>query len=137
MHIHYVEFLSPGSFVAETREIEIESWDEHEACRLAHGVVERHGATPYGFQFLTRSREDDELDAKVTARSGMYYLGGNVRTIEQVRAEQDPAESILLQNMECNGWKRIVTATNGYKWTQPLKENDIVLAWKPKEPTAA
>jgi hypothetical protein len=76
MEKHFVEFLSPGTFFAEITTVPIESWDTKKAQELAHGISERHSATPYGFRFITRSRGQDDLDSKVTARSGMYFLGG-------------------------------------------------------------
>ena len=69
MKKHFVTFFSPGTFVSETTEKEIDSWDVEKAKELARSIKERHGATPYGFRFITRSRNDDELDSKVSDRS--------------------------------------------------------------------
>jgi len=30
-------------------------------------------------------------------------------------------------NGECNGWDRIWTSTEGWKWTQPLNADDVVV----------
>lgn len=127
MKAHFVEFLSPGTFVHEVTTKAIDAWDVERAKLMAIDIVERYGARPYGFRFITRSRSDDELDSKVTAQSGVYYLGGTIRTIEQVEADADPAETILLSNMRSNGWPRIVTNTNSWKWTAPLADGDEVL----------
>ena len=89
---HFVTFLSPGSFVAEDTTREIASWDVDEAVVMARGVTERHGATPYGFRFSTRSRGPDDLDSRVTARSGLYWLGGTVNTLAELEAENDPED---------------------------------------------
>ena len=127
----YVEFMSPGTFVAETDLHKVDSRDVGKAIELARDIKQRYGARPYGFRFLTRGRQENELDAKEIDRGNMYYLGGIVRTIEQVRAANDPSERILLSNMERNGWARIVENTNSRKWRRPLCEGDVVLEFAP------
>jgi len=129
MEKHFVTFFSQGTFVAETSCLSIDSWDVEEAKKKARGIKERHDAVPYGFRFSTRSRGVDDLDSKETKTSGMYYLGGKVETLKQVKARATKDDAILVSNMECNNWKRIVTTTNGYRWTQPLKDEDKVVDW--------
>lgn len=87
---HFVKFYSPGTFVAETSLQPVDSWDVVVARGMAAKITERHGATPYGFQFITRERGPDDLDSKQVDQSPMYYLGGNVRTVEEVEAANDP-----------------------------------------------
>lgn len=127
---HFVTFFSPGSFCAEHTTQLIGSWNVEEAKRLARKVKERHAAIPYGFQFTTRSRSADDLDSKVTATSPFYYLGGKVETLAQVKKRATEKERILVSNMECNGWNKIITNDNSWRWTQPLKDTDIVLKWR-------
>lgn len=129
MKQHFVTFCSPGTFVSETSQSPIASWDVNEAKKMAKGIKERHGATPYGFYFSTRGRWDEDLDSKVIATSPMYYLGGKIETLEEVKARNDPKEEILRWNMENNRYNRILINTNSYKSTFPLKDEDIVLAW--------
>ena len=119
MHKHFVTFFSPGTFVAETTTKPITSWNVGAARAMATTITERYGARPYGLQFSTRSRGDDDLDSKVTDKSPMYYLGGQVRTIEEVEPD-----STLYWNMKSNHYSRVIT-TNG--WTQPLNDEDVVL----------
>lgn len=128
---HFVTFFSPGTFVAETTEKPIPSWDIEEAKAVARNIKERYDACPYGFQFTTRSREDNELDSRVSATSPMYYLGGTVETLEQVKARGTAVDGdrILIANMECNGYDRIITNNNSWRWTQPLRATDVVLEW--------
>jgi hypothetical protein len=125
---HFVTFFSPGTFVAEHTTKPVDEWDVPTAQRMAAEVKERHGAVPYAFQFTTRERGEADLDSHETGRSGMYYIGGRILTIEEVRAAADPADRILLRNMECNGWDRVWQTTTGWAWTQPLKDGDVVLA---------
>ena len=124
---HFVTFYSPGTFVAETTEKPIDSWDIETAKKMAAKITERHGAHPYGFRFSTRSRKDDELDSKVTKTSGKYYLNCKVVTLAEIKNRKDPKDSILISNMECNKWDKVVQSIKGWQWTQPLEKGDVVL----------
>ena len=124
---HFVTFYSPGTFVAEETTKPIERWDTAQAQDMAAEITERYGATPYGFRFSTRSRGDSDLDSSESSRSCMYYINCKVETLEEIEARNDPQERILCENMRCNNWPAIVTATKGWKWSQPLCEGDVVL----------
>lgn len=130
MEKHFVTFYSPGTFVAETTTRPINSWDLDKAMEMAHEVVERYNATPYGFRFSTRARKDDELDSSVVKESPFYFLGGRIETLAEVEARNDPKEKILRSNMRGNGYDRIVVNDNSWRWTQPLGKDDVVLDWK-------
>ena len=129
MKKHFVTFLSPGTFVAEDTTKPIDSWDIEAAKTMARKIKERYGAVPYGFRFTTRSRGENDLDSKVTAESPLYYLGGKVETLAEVKARATADDRILVSNMECNGYDKIITNTNSWRWTQPLQPSDIVLEW--------
>lgn len=129
MKKHFVLFYSPGTFVSETTEKEIDSWDVEKAKKLARTIKERHNASPYGFCFITRERRDDELDSKVTKTSNTYFLGGKVLTLNDILAKDDPNDRILISNMKNNGWDRVIENTNSWKVTLPLKSDDIILEW--------
>jgi hypothetical protein len=127
MQQHFVTFYSPGTFVAETTTKPVDAWNVDDAVAMAAMIDERHGAKPYGFRFTTRGRAYDELDSKVIATGPMHYIGGKVETREEVFARNDPGETILRSNMESNGYDRIWTSTRGWKWTQPLQSDDVVI----------
>lgn len=129
---HFVTFYSPGTFVSEETTKPIASWDVELASLMAHAISERYGATPYGFQFSTRARGDDDLDSKTVSTSGRYYLGGKIETLRQVKARNDPKERILISNMEINGWKKIIVNDNSWRFTAPLMKGDTILDWTPK-----
>lgn len=128
MQQHFVTFFSPGTFVAEETIKPIDSWNVDDAVAMMTMISERHGAKPYGFRFSTRDRSDDELDSKQIARSPMHYVGGKVETFEEIEARNLPNETILRSNMLSNGYERIWTTTEGWKWTQPLKDDDVIIA---------
>lgn len=123
----YVVFCSPGSFVHETSTKEIDSWDVRKAVEMATEITERYGSKPFGFYFRTKGRHEHEMDSKVIDESKMYYLGGKVESFKEVCDRNDPKEAILRSNMECNHWDYIITNTNSYKITQPLRKGDVVL----------
>lgn len=127
MERHFVTFYSPGTFVSEESMKPIDSWDVDKAVAMAKDIHERYAARPYGFRFSTRRREANDLDSHEAARSPMYFLGGVIRTLEEVERDNDPNEEILRRNMRSNGYKRIVTNCNSWKWTQPLEDEDVVL----------
>lgn len=124
---HFVVFCSPGTLFAEQTTKPIDSWNVDKAVKMAHEIVERYNSRPYGFQFTTRARADDELDSHEIKRSGTYYLGGQILTIEDVEARGDPDDRILLSNMRGNGYDRIIVNTNSWKWTQPFRDEDVLL----------
>ena len=130
MKKHFVIFYSPGSFTSETTQKQIDSWDVEKAKKMARNIKERHGATPYGFSFVTRERGDSDLDSKITKRSPTYYLGGKVETYEMVLLRNDPKEETLRWNMKHNNIDRVFINTNSWKTTMPLQKDDVVLEWE-------
>lgn len=127
MEQHFVTFYSPGTFTAEITTKPIDAWSVPVALEMMADIKERYGATPYGFQFSTRGRADDELDSKVIATGPMHYVNVKVETLVEIEARNDPKEEILRSNMRCNGWDRVATTTTGWKWTQPLREGDVIV----------
>jgi hypothetical protein len=122
----FVTFFSPGTMVAESTTKCVASWDIDKAVAMMADVKERHGARPYGFQFYTMRRGLRDFEPKEIDRSPFYYVNCKVQTLEDIEAE-GPASATLAQNMKTNKWERVVTTTEGYKWTQPIRENDVVL----------
>lgn len=124
---HFVRFYSPGTLTAETTIKPINKWDKSKAIQMSKEIKERHGALPYRFCFFCRGRKTGDLDSDMIATSRMYYLGGIVKTLEEIKSEKDRKNRILISNMEGNKWNKIVINNNSYTWTQPLKDKDEVL----------
>lgn len=127
MEKHFVTFYSPGTFFPEETTKPIDSWDVEKAKKMAKRIVERYDAHPFGFRFSTRKRSDEELDSKVSDVSPMYYIGCKVETLAEIEARNDPKDRILIDNMRCNKWDRVVTTTKGWKHTTHLDKDDVVL----------
>lgn len=129
---HFVEFFSPGTFVSEvTARPMDDGWDVDAAVAMADEIFERHGATPYGFRFITKTRGKDDLDSKVTGRSGVYYLGGRIETREEIEDRNDPREVVLRTNMRANDINRVIVNDNSWRFTGPLNDEDVVLDYTP------
>jgi hypothetical protein len=56
--------------------------------------------------------------------SGWYYVGGTEMTLAEVKTAK-PTEEMLIENMETNGWDRVVFTDEGKVF--PLHEKDSVL----------
>ena len=129
----FVTFLSPGTLFSEPSTQEVEKWDIHAAVERAHTIVARHGATPYAFYFTTRGRNAEDLDSREMDRSCQYFLGGQIETLADVEARNDPNEDILRSNMRGNGIKRVIVNTNSFKSIMPFGDDDILLDFTPRK----
>ncbi len=130
MHKHFVTFLCPGTLFSEDITKEIESWDIDKAIEISKDIMARHSSKPYGFYFSTKARNEDDLDSKVTSKSGMHYLGGEIFTLDQIKAKNDPSDKILISNMECNHWDRVIENRNSWKITLPFTDKDTLIEVK-------
>ena len=130
MKKNFVTFFSPGTFFSEETTKEIKEWDVNLAMEMARDICERYDAKPYGFKFYTRERNENDFDSKETNRSGLFYLGGKVFTVKELEDKNDPEDSILIMNMEGNGYDRCVVNTNSWKFVGMLTDEDTVLDFK-------
>lgn len=133
---HAVEFYSPGTFLAETRQLAMPSWDTKHAVELAPEIVERHGARPFGFRFLTVLVHEPvpdgrggtmEVQSKTVAKSGIHYLGGEVLSYDDWLRAGEPENSVLMSNMRCNGYPYSIVNYNSYRHTSLFNEEDVVV----------
>ena len=82
----YVEFISPGTFFAETSSIKVDKWSVKEALDILPTIKERYGATPYAFRFFTIGRSAKDLDSKRLKTSKFYYVDAKLETYEEIVA---------------------------------------------------
>lgn len=111
---HMVTFWLPGSFFSEDTAAEIPERTIAAAVAVAPDAA-------YAFQFFDSPVVDFEFDAERFAvlpvpqnKSGTYYLGGQVYTLDEVKGML-PAENTLIGNMEGNGWPVVIKSPNG-RW---------------------
>lgn len=109
---HYVEFFFPGVMCSGTEVRKIKE-------RLPQSV-KNIPQQAYSFRFFDRI-EDEVAGRKLASDaenySGIYFLGGEIKTVEQVLKE-DP-KSVLAMNMVGNGMDKVVKT----KFGQHIKFN--------------
>ena len=121
----YVEFVYPGIIVSETSVKEVESRDTSEV-KVPDGA--------FGFRFFDVLIAKVECDGKTVElrsdrlnQSPMHYYGGRILTREEVEREV-PDNRILLDNMDGNGWNRVIKTRMGN--FQPFEESDAFVEAK-------
>lgn len=127
MKKHFVTFMSPGTFVSESTTKPIDKWDVDRAVEMAKEIKERYNALPYGFYFTTRKRVGKEFDSHESDRGNMYFLGGDILTLEDVVNRKDPKDRILISNMKGNNYDRVIVNKNSWMVTLPLEDDAVVL----------
>jgi hypothetical protein len=136
MRSHFVSFYSPGTLFAEESTFAIESLDPKVAVGMAERVVERYGATPYGFRFETRLTHPPvpdgeggvlEVKSRPVGISGVHFLGGRLETLDELDSRNDPKEEILRSNMRANGWPIVCVNENSFRSVQPFEEGDRIV----------
>lgn len=116
---NYVIFYSPGTMVSEMTEKEIDQFDPVLAVKMSQDIKERHGATPYGFRFLTKTMNEKDFTVKTDYQPGTYFLGGKLLSLDDIPNTRE--NTVLRANMECNGWQYVIENTNSWKITLPFK----------------
>jgi hypothetical protein len=117
---HYAEYYHPGIIVSETSLVEVPE-------RNPALIAQKQGS--YGFRFFDRkvviADEGEELSGARKNVSGMYYWPDcDIMDIEAARAWKG-GDSILVRNMECNGYDKVVNTPFGQSF--PLRDGDVVL----------
>lgn len=134
MRKQFVTFYSPGTLFSENTEKEIESWNTKAAIKLFDDIVERHGAKPYGFRFLTKLVANPindgeggklEVQPKTVEKSGVHYITGTIKTYDDVLKEPDT--DILASNMRMNEIALVIENTNSYKSTHEFNKEDCIV----------
>lgn len=115
---HYVEFSFPGAFFSEYSVKEV-------AERNPELITVPEGAFAYRFFDRIETVVDGETLTGERKNFSPFTYFGTAYTLEEVKA-QFPEYTILISNMECNGWNRVVKTLRG-NW-QPLGEGDTVIS---------
>lgn len=114
---YYMETMYPGVFLGESSIVEVN--DIHvENVKLPERAI--------GFRFFSKTiaqLDGEELCSPPKNYSGWYYKGEEF-TLDRVKREK-PNETILISNMECNHWDRIVMFPNGQCYN--LNDEDTVI----------
>jgi hypothetical protein len=131
---HSVTFYSPGTLFDESTDKDIDKWDVDKAVEMARKVTERYNAKPFGFQFFTeelKKQKNGETRYTVIKESKMYYLGGTILTLADIKARKDKKDDILISNMEGNDIKTIIQNDNSWRITRPFdSKKDVLLEVK-------
>jgi hypothetical protein len=99
---------------------------------MANEITERHGAKPYGFQFVEQivaePIDDGEggtlrVEPKEVFRSGMYFIGGKLIRYDDVPDDQD--HRIMRSNMRSNRHPICCETRRSYRWTSTFKAEDF------------
>lgn len=131
---HFVRFLSPGTLFSETTTRPIDSWDVRKAAEMSREIEERHGARPYGFQFLTNLVADPiddgeggelSVEPKQVDISGNHFITGDILLFDDI--PDVPDKSTLRSNMRCNDWPVLIENRNSYRFTCQFEEGDVVV----------
>lgn len=113
----YVEFYFAGSFMSEISVHEVEN--RNRPIDIPPNA--------FGYSFYDREEtviDGEKLTGAIKNRSPMTYFG-QAMTLDEVKRNV-PNSNILISNMQCNGWDKVVRTKLGN--FQPLQENDVVLA---------
>ena len=125
---HFVHFLCPGTFFAETEDRVIDSWDVEKAKNLAKKITVRYNSKPYAFYFYTQEKKPDDWEAKVINQSHMYFINGKVYSLEEIKARNNSDDRILISNMEYNGWSHVVETYSPWKNISVFDDGDCIVA---------
>lgn len=122
---NFVVFYSPGTFVSESTEKEIDYFDTAIAMEMAKDIKERHGATPFGFRFFTRTMNEKDFTVKTNYQPGTYFLGGKLLSLDDIPDTKE--NKILRDNMRYNDYQFVIENTNSWKITLPFNPNKDTL----------
>jgi hypothetical protein len=51
--------------------------------------------------------------------------------LAQIKARNYPKDEILIQNMECNRWDKVIENNNSWRSVQVFEDDDVLLAYEP------
>lgn len=116
MLVKYVRFYRPGILVSEPYDKKINSREDK--------VVLPDNAYAYSFFDREETEKDGEILYGKDKNFSETFYSGREMNLAEVKNEM-PDKKILIQNMEMNGYERIVMTK--FHQAMPLEKNDRVL----------
>ena len=119
MKVNYVEYLCVGSFFSESVIKKIDSKD----INLARASMPNGG---FGFRFFEKEEQmidGEQLTGKPKNYSKWFYIGEKL-SLNDVKYKY-PDKTILISNMEMNGWSHVVKTKFGQ--FMQMETGDVVL----------
>jgi len=139
----FVVFFSPGTLFPEVSQMPVEMGTIEEAIQLSKGVIERHDATPYAFEFVTRIIADPiddgeggklKVTPKEVERSARHFIDGEVLLYENIVGEEEDGESsIAARNMKNSDSPIVVRCSSPFKTTSSFEKDHVVVSSKTME----
>ncbi|MBB6487942.1 hypothetical protein [Rhizobium lusitanum] len=126
MNNEFAVFAFAGNFSSTERRVAIQSRNVEYAEGIAQQMTIECGFQPVAFRFETMSD-----DGSIQNRSGWFYLGGTVETLQDITGKNEPGDSRLIHFLEESGLNKIVTNNCPYLVRFPLRDQDQVLSWEP------
>lgn len=110
---HFIRFFSPGMIVANTKMVRVDGGrPDPETVEFPDGA--------YAFEIVEQDvvtdGDDEFLGASKSIGPVYYHPDSKIETLDEVR-QNHPDETILISNMETNGYDRIVFSRDGH-WAQ-------------------
>ena len=90
-------------------------------------LTERRDAKDNGISDVYEILGHMTQEPREIASSGLYFLGGKLRTYDEVVADNDPQEAILRANMRGNEMWVIVQNDNSWRFTGAFSEQDCIV----------
>ncbi len=120
----YVKVYYPGIIFSEDEVVEVGNRDVKKVAKKYKNA--------YAFRFFDQARADVKIDGQTKKvfgeeRNGSktYYPGGEVLTLADVK-RLDGDHKILISNMECNGYKKVVRSRVGNFQPFDDKKDEVI-----------
>lgn len=119
---HYVRYLYPGVFMPEEKVEEVKKRD----IKIKN-PPKLSSLDCFAYYFFDRMEIEfgkEILKGNECNQSKRYYVGGKLYTLAKLKKEK-PGLTTLVNNMECNHWKKVILCRTG-NW-QPFMKGDILI----------
>lgn len=108
--------------------MDLSAFDIGEAIEIAESSMDEWGDQPFAFQFVNRYLKENGRYSHQF--SPTYYLGGRVRTIQEIQSADKPDERELLRKMALCRCDKVITTVTPCPVTLPFARDGVVLEWE-------